>query len=197
SPRAVRYDHNDLEPQVRTVPDQRGCVLVVTRACGAFGRIERDRAATMARLAGGLTPLLDHDDVALFGSLACAPRDDPAGTAWAWSGDRARPTGRGPWQRAAVDDDACGLVITHRGTVLLHGGVSGSQPLFVEITDDAVYFATTLSWLIESSTAPRRTDWDAWAQILALGAPLAGRTPFAGVSRLRPMAHVELREGRT
>lgn len=46
--------------------------------------------------------------------------------------------------------------------------------------------ASSLAELISDEAGPLAPDWDAWAQILALGAPLAGRTPFAGFRRLQP-----------
>ena len=44
----------------------------------------------------------------------------------------------------------------------------------------------SLTELISASTGPLAPDWTAWAEILAFGAPLAGRTPFAGICRLQP-----------
>lgn len=172
------------------------CVPAVTRVWGAFGRVDPARAAALATSAGSLVPLVESDGVVLHGSATVRRRTDPKGPAWAWAVDGAPRVGDGPWRHAAVGADACGLVLGDDGTVTLHGSVSGIQPLFTEVTAGAVYFATELSWLIDSTAEQRSADWDAWAQILALGAPLTGRTPFAGVSRLGPMEIVELRGDR-
>lgn len=69
---------------------------------------------------------------------------------------------------------------------------SGVEPVFVPSLPLPTYSAGTpgpgsnLSSLVDSVSAPLTPDWDAWAQILALGAPLAGRTPFIGFHRLQP-----------
>lgn len=44
----------------------------------------------------------------------------------------------------------------------------------------------SLGDLVRAAEVPLTPDWTAWAEILAFGAPLAGRTPFAGLRRLQP-----------
>lgn len=66
---------------------------------------------------------------------------------------------------------------------------SGVEPVFLSRPGDTPVRAGHLSELINHlgpTDAPLIPDWDAWAEILALGAPLAGRTPFAGIHRLQP-----------
>ena len=168
----------------------------VTRVCGGLGAVDVTRVATMARLAGGVVPRVEQADAVVYGSDPCVPREDPAGEAWVWSvGGPPRP-GRGSWPQAARDHDACGLVIGTDGALTVHGSISGAQPLYVELTDDAVYFATCLGWLVDSTTQPRHADWQAWAAVLGMGAPLDGRTTFEGVTRLGPMEYVEVRDNR-
>lgn len=68
----------------------------------------------------------------------------------------------------------------------LTASTSGVEPVFVNMGGDQQQHSGHLHALVESSQQPMTPDWDAWAQILALGAPLAGRTPFSGVHRLQP-----------
>lgn len=77
---------------------------------------------------------------------------------------------------------------------------SASEPAYVRLTGGSRGEVSTgepgacrhavvwgsLSELIAASEGPLTPDWTAWAEILAFGAPLAGRTPFAGVRRLQP-----------
>lgn len=66
---------------------------------------------------------------------------------------------------------------------------SGVEPVFLSRDGDQPVRAGRLAQVIEeqnAAAAPLTPDWDAWAQILALGTPLAGRTPFAGIHRLQP-----------
>lgn len=63
------------------------------------------------------------------------------------------------------------------------------EPYFwatAEHRDASVTWSPKLTTLIENAQGPLSPDWDAWAQILAFGAPLAGRTPFAQFRRLQP-----------
>lgn len=66
---------------------------------------------------------------------------------------------------------------------------SGAVPLFWangEHDDAPVVWSPDLSDLVDRSDRRLVPDWTAWAQILAFGAPLAGRTPFEGIRRLQP-----------
>ncbi|MGO1523055.1 MAG: asparagine synthase-related protein [Nesterenkonia sp.] len=68
----------------------------------------------------------------------------------------------------------------------LAASTSGVEPVFVNTTGDQQQHSGSLHALVESPQQPMAPDWNAWAQILALGSPLAGRTPFSGVHRLQP-----------
>lgn len=52
---------------------------------------------------------------------------------------------------------------------------------------------SSLSELVNSEPGPLTPDWNAWAEILALGAPLAGRTTFVEFSRQQPGDTLEWR----
>src|SRR5699024_10158358 len=58
------------------------------------------------------------------------------------------------------------------------------------------YFSTDLSWLVASAPQPLEPDWHAWAEIIAMGAPIAWRTTFAGLTRIGPMEYVECKPHR-
>ncbi|OSM42011.1 hypothetical protein BCY76_017045 [Nesterenkonia sp. PF2B19] len=78
------------------------------------------------------------------------------------------------------------MVLGQDGTAVLHAGLSGVQPLYVEQTGDAVHFATQLDLLLDTATSPVAPDWTGWAQIIGIGAPLAGRTTPADIDGSAP-----------
>lgn len=137
----------------------------------------------------------------IHGSSAVIDRRDPAGRAFAWTqaGAPAREvTGAArSWEQTARDADAAGLVLGHDGGAVVHGSVSGAQPLYVQATGGAVLFATELGLLAASAQEALAPDWDAWAEILGMGAPLAGRTTFSGIHKIQPMEAVVLRPGQS
>src|SRR5918994_996725 len=59
---------------------------------------------------------------------------------------------------------------------------------------NAAYFATAIDPLVGIAGAPE-PDWASWAQILALGYVCGAGTPFAGISRLGPLARLEHEPG--
>lgn len=66
---------------------------------------------------------------------------------------------------------------------------SGAETVFLVPDSPTPVSAASVDDLVNAPEAlpgPLTPDWDAWAQILALGAPLAGRTPFTGIYRLQP-----------
>lgn len=64
---------------------------------------------------------------------------------------------------------------------------SAAEPIYVGTEDhDDTSPSASLFDIVDSTEAPLVPDWDAWAEILAFGAPLVGRTPFAGIRRLQP-----------
>ncbi|MDS2174056.1 asparagine synthase-related protein [Nesterenkonia sp. CL21] len=75
----------------------------------------------------------------------------------------------------------------------VHATPSAVAPVFVRTgrvsaaSDDAAppFAADRLDLLLDGES-PLTPDWTAWAEILAFGAPLAGRTPFQEIRRLQP-----------
>ena len=66
----------------------------------------------------------------------------------------------------------------------LLGGISGAVPVYVAADGGSARFSSRLSAL--TASGPVRADWNAWADVLAVGAPLGGKTTFQGVRRLQP-----------
>lgn len=62
----------------------------------------------------------------------------------------------------------------------------GVRPLYVAQTDDYIVFATALRIIEDCGLVPLTLDMRGVAEITALGAPLADRTPYRGVRLLRP-----------
>jgi len=71
------------------------------------------------------------------------------------------------------------------GTVSLIADRLGIRPLYFWIDDNLVVFASALRILEEFPLVPKRMDLRAITEIVALGAPLADRTPYAGISLLK------------
>lgn len=195
-----------------------------TLVCGVLGArlndAARDRSHRMAR-AGQLPgpPQVEalggaRVQALVYGTSALIERAEVTGRAWMFS--PATPSAAGPerddlcatlhtavqsapaptWRTAARDDDVAGLLLDEQdGSALLHSSISGIQPLYVELTDDAVFFSTDLNLLISTAPEALEPDWSAWAQIIGLGAPLAGRTTVKGMSRLGPMQYISIAAG--
>lgn len=64
---------------------------------------------------------------------------------------------------------------------------SAAEPIYVGVDAHAgAEPSPSLTGLVAAADVPLSPDWDAWAEILAFGAPLAGRTPYRGINRLQP-----------
>jgi hypothetical protein len=98
------------------------------------------------------------------------------------------------WRQAA-SRGACGLVIRGRRRIL-HSAINGLTSLYWIEDGGAVYFASRIDPIAQTSPRPLSVDWDAWAAIIALRYPLGERTPFAEISRLAPFSTLERRFGR-
>jgi hypothetical protein len=135
----------------------------------------------------------------LGGELTEVHRDDRSilllrGEASEWIGDTTRgycwspgstvKDGIRSW-RDASRRGAPGLVIDRplRG---LHSSVCGLEPLYWMRDGDAVYFCTRIHPLVATAPHSLSVDWEAWAQIILFGYPLAPSTPFVEVRRLEP-----------
>lgn len=176
-----------------------------------LGAGDPERVRRMARAAGLRTPeeiagaeghdaavVVDRPGLLLIGSTGLRPRPAAAGEAWVFSTATPDPNTlglTGGWEQAAREADVAGVARTAEGAAVLHASVSGVQPLYVEQTPQAVYFATRLDLLVDTGDGPLTPDWTGWAQIIGIGAPLAGRTTAAGVRRLGPMEHLDLTPG--
>ncbi|GAB3194120.1 asparagine synthase-related protein [Nesterenkonia suensis] len=178
-----------------------------TRVCGMLGSGDPDRVRRMARAAGlacegeaAAAVVVESGAALIVGSSALRARPDAAGDAWMFS--TATPVadvlGGSPrdWESAARDADVAGIVLEDTGAMVLHSSISGVQPVYVEERAGAVYFATQLNLLVDTAEGPLVPDWTGWAQIIGIGAPLAGRTTVQTIRRLAPMEQVRLEPGR-
>lgn len=118
------------------------------------------------------------------------------------SGARVWPSGRGAsWSPAPLPQrvteaaatmaqrhDAVSLV-DHGDRVELHGGISGAVPVFVDLRGPGVTASSSITPLLRGRR-DLTPDWDGWAQMLAAGAPLDGRTTVEGIRRLRPWERI-------
>jgi hypothetical protein len=169
--------------------------------CGALGdfdpeRIERMRAA-FVRLEQPLETV--HEDESSVLLLDCEPVE--------WSGRRARGIGwsEGPatggeatsWKQAAQRLACCGLVVDG-GARYVHSSVAGVAPIYYMEDADATYFASRIDPLVGSCPPDRKLtiDWEAWAGIFLMTAPLGDRTPFLEVRRLPPFSTLRHRPGK-
>lgn len=175
-----------------------------TRVCGFIGPGDPGRVHRMAEMAD-LDPreqaVISREDVYVAGSAGLTRRPVADGLAWMFSTATPSPSVFGSadvtWEQAARDADVAGVTVSDGGELSLHAGVSGVQPVYVEISGGVVYFATHLNVLLETTTQRVRPDWTGWAQIIGLGAPLAGRTTVEEIKRLNPMEQVRLRPGQS
>ncbi|WP_158412382.1 asparagine synthase-related protein [Ilumatobacter nonamiensis] len=94
------------------------------------------------------------------------------------------------WADASIGHDAIGARVEAGERGLVHAGVSGSRPLYVDVDHGAVAWSTSLDVLARSASGAGMPDLTAWADIFVFGAPLLGRTPFEGLRRVPPMVSV-------
>jgi hypothetical protein len=78
------------------------------------------------------------------------------------------------------------------GTLSLVADKLGVRPLYFWSDDNHVVFATTLRILEGLAFVPKKMDLRAVTEVVALGAPLADRTPYAGIYRLMPAEIVQI-----
>jgi Asparagine synthase len=169
-------------------------------ACGALGDFEPERVQLMRKAFGQLDPPLEavHEDER---SILLLDRQPVS-----WAGRRAHGFGWSEgipaeheatsWKEAAQRLSCCGLVIDG-GSRYVHSSVAGVAPLYYMQEGDATYFATRVDPLIRSCPPGRKLtiDWEAWAGIFLLTAPLGDRTPFLEVRRLPPFSTLKHRPG--
>ena len=73
----------------------------------------------------------------------------------------------------------------------------GLRPVYYWIDDDRVVFATALRVLEEHADVPKRMDLRAVTEMANFGAPLADRTPYAGIRVLQPAEILRVSPGPT
>lgn len=78
------------------------------------------------------------------------------------------------------------------GTLSLAADKVGVRPLYFWFDDELVVFASALRILEELSFVPKKMDLRAVTEVVALGTPLADRTPYAGISLLKPAEIVQI-----
>jgi hypothetical protein len=159
------------------------------RLGGAVGLDAERSAAAIAAALGAGPMLLTRDGTGHGPPVAAAAIGAAVGEAGlAWGHAPLGPDAADDLDRAHRRDDAATLRIADDGEVLLSGGVSGSQAVYVALAADGTRaaFASSPDALLAAHDGALEPDWDAWAQIVAVGGPLDGRTPFAAFRRLRP-----------
>ena len=82
------------------------------------------------------------------------------------------------------------------GTLALVADKLGIRPLYYWLDDDLVVFASVLRILEECPLVPKKMDLRAVTEMVGLDAPLADRTPYAGISLLKPAEVVEVAKGK-
>jgi asparagine synthase (glutamine-hydrolysing) len=73
----------------------------------------------------------------------------------------------------------------------------GVRPLYFWINDDLCVFASALRILEDFPIVPKKMDLRAVTEVVALGAPLADRTPYAGICLLKAAEIVQVTNQRT
>lgn len=157
------------------------------RVCGSLGCPSDTRVREMASRLGNPPVLLDLSAASVHGSHGI-PWTTASIQAVSWSPTPLPAALPAEARGIAEQYDAATLAAPASGAPYLHAGISGAAPLYVD-TDPATgsaYFCSQVDPLVRTRSAPLRPDWDAWSQILAMGGPLLGRTPFAGIRRLAP-----------
>jgi hypothetical protein len=169
-------------------------------ACGALGRFDPDRIGLMKRAFAALdlpletvhedessTLLLDREPVSWAGRRA-------RGLAWSEGLAAGEPVSS--WKQAAQRLACCGLVVEGRDRYV-HSSVSGVAPIYYMEDGEATYFASRIDPLVQSAPAGRRLtiDWEAWAGIFVMTAPLGNTTPFREIRRLPPFSTLKHRPG--
>src|SRR5215207_1277024 len=169
--------------------------------CGALGDFDPERIERMKKTLGRLEIPLEivHEDK---GSVLLLDREPVSwvgrgARGFGWSEGLATGAEATSWKQAAQRLACCGLVV--EGTArYVHSSVSGVTPVYYTEDGDATYFASRIDPLVESSPAGQRLtiDWEAWAGIFLMTAPVGERTPFLEVRRLPPFSTLKHRPGR-
>ena len=98
----------------------------------------------------------------------------------------ATPTERSAWSTTSRES----------GTLTLVADKLGIRPLYYWMDDESVVFASALRILEECPLVPKKMDLRAVTEMVGLDAPLADRTPYAGISLLKPAEVVQMTNGK-
>lgn len=102
------------------------------------------------------------------------------------------------WTAAAGSDHgerlSAGLSWDDR-SVTLRADALGLNELYYRRIGRAVFFASRIVPLLAAGEGKLTTDWEAWADVMAFGYPLADRTPFRQVRRMTPGSGWTVRDG--
>ena len=79
-----------------------------------------------------------------------------------------------------------------KGTLYLVADKVGVRPLYFWLDDEIVVFAGALRIMEQLSFVPKQMDLRAVTEIAALGTPFADRTPYSGISLLKPAEIVQV-----
>ena len=82
------------------------------------------------------------------------------------------------------------------GTLALVTDKLGIRPLYYWLDDDLIVFASALRILEECPLVPKRMDLRAVTEMVGLDAPLADRTPYAGIFLLKAAEVVQITNGK-
>lgn len=82
------------------------------------------------------------------------------------------------------------------GTLALIADKLGVRPLYYWLDDDLVVFASALRILEECPLVPKKMDLRAVTEMVGLDYPLADRTPYAGISLLKPAEVLQVAKGK-
>jgi hypothetical protein len=165
----------------------------IPAVCGALGSFDPDRIELIRRAFATLDLRLEtvHEDErsALLLDRQPLSWDGPRAHGIAWSEGLAAGGTATSWKQAAQSLACCGLVIEGRARYV-HSSVSGVAPIYYMQDGEATYFASRIDPLVQSSPPGRRLtiDWEAWAGIFVMTAPLRDTTPFREIRRLPPFS---------
>lgn len=84
----------------------------------------------------------------------------------------------------------------HLGALYLVADKVGLRPLYYWLNEEWVVFASALRILEALEFVPKRMDLRAVTEIVALGTPLADRTPYADVFLIKPAEVIQITEDR-
>jgi len=115
------------------------------------------------------------------------------GLGWVEGDTRPAPSAFPDW-RTAAEAGLCGLLLDGRKRAL-HSAVNGLAPLYWLEHDGAVYFASRIDPLVQTSPVRLSVDWEAWASILTIRLATGNRTPFAEIRRVPQHSRLRRRLG--